>query len=61
MRTRPEFILYTPSYSETVGGIIALHVLCQRLSELGYPAALWPWEKPVPFLTDWVSLTSHVK
>ena len=49
MRTHSDqhFIIYTPPYRVNVGGVIALHNLCQLLNEQGFPASLWYHDNPV--------------
>lgn len=42
-----KFIIYTGSYNENNGGIIALHKLCDLLNRAGQNAYLWNWDKPV--------------
>jgi hypothetical protein len=37
-----KFVIWAPSFEDTTGGIIALHLLCQRLNEAGETAMLWP-------------------
>jgi len=37
-----KFIIYSPSYSEVTGGVIALHKLCDLLNKSGYEAYLYP-------------------
>ena len=37
-----KFIIFAPSYSENVGGIICLHKLCSLLNQSGYEAYLHP-------------------
>jgi len=51
---RPEFVIWSPRYSDGSGGVILLHLLCARLNELGYSAAMWPDIKP----TSWKSVRS---
>ncbi|MDZ4097099.1 MAG: hypothetical protein U1E13_00220 [Methylophilaceae bacterium] len=43
-----KFVIYTPVYTENIGGVIALHKLAQKLTESGHIAKIWPWPKPVP-------------
>jgi hypothetical protein len=49
-RARPKFVIHTPSFSETNGGAIVLHLLCHRLREQGEQALLWPRDRPLPRL-----------
>ncbi|WP_432468748.1 hypothetical protein [Agarivorans sp. Z349TD_8] len=37
-----KFIIFTPSYDETVGGAIVLHKLCHVINKLGFKAYLFP-------------------
>ena len=37
-----KFIIYTLPYSEDIGGVIALHKLCDLLNKSGYEAYLYP-------------------
>lgn len=46
MMNKPEFAIASFSYDEDSGGIIALHLLCSRLIELGYSAAIVPLYLP---------------
>lgn len=52
-----KFVIFSDSFDDQSGGIIALHVLCQRLSEAGEEALLWParprlqlWRNPRRYL-----------
>lgn len=36
------FIIYTPSFNSSEGGVTVLHKLCHHLNELGHSAYLWP-------------------
>lgn len=47
--TRPEFVIWTPPFRDDTGGIIVLHELCRRLSDLGHAARIWPNSKPTHF------------
>lgn len=48
MKTKPSYIIYTWSYSDEIGGIMALHKLCDVLRKSGHDAYLWPAEKEIP-------------
>ncbi|WP_432455407.1 hypothetical protein ACRRS0_08105 [Agarivorans sp. QJM3NY_29] len=37
-----KFIIFAPSYNETVGGAIVLHKLCHVINKLGFKAYLFP-------------------
>lgn len=41
-----QFVIYTPSFDENLGGIIALHRLCDALNRRGERAVLWPQWRP---------------
>lgn len=41
-----KFIVWAYPFDDTVGGVIALHLLCRRLNELGETAMLWPAWRP---------------
>jgi hypothetical protein len=45
MERRPNYIIYSSSYDENVGGSIVLHKLCHVLNQLGEHAYLWPRKK----------------
>lgn len=45
-----KYIIYTSTYDEHSGGVIALHHLCHLLNQAGETALLWPIEKPIPSL-----------
>jgi hypothetical protein len=40
------FIIWTPPFSDGLGGVIALHLLCHRLNGIGETALLWPAGRP---------------
>lgn len=40
------FIIYTPSFEERSGGVIALHLLATRLASLGIDVRLWHDQRP---------------
>lgn len=42
-----KFIVFTDSFDENNGGVIALHRLCDLLNRAGHPALLWPLRKPL--------------
>lgn len=50
MKARKNYIIYVPSYDETSGGNIFLHLLAHTLNDLGESAVIWPWHVP-PRLT----------
>ena len=41
-----KFVIATGSFDERSGGILVLHLLCQRLTEAGEDASLWPMDRP---------------
>lgn len=41
------YIIYTGSFDDKSGGIIALHRLCDLLNKNGEKAYLWDWDKPI--------------
>lgn len=41
------YIIYTGSFDENSGGIIALHRLCDLLNQNHQKAYLWNWDKPI--------------
>jgi hypothetical protein len=41
-----KFVVFAHPFDDRVGGIIALHLLCQRLGEAGEVAVLWPFDRP---------------
>ncbi len=52
--TRPKFVIRAPTFSDTSGGEIALHLLCSRLRALGEEAYIWPARPDI--LYGWPSL-----
>ena len=44
--TRRRFIIHCGSFNENIGGVIALHRLCDLLNRDGHEAYLWPDNKP---------------
>jgi hypothetical protein len=38
-----KFLIYSPEYNETIGGVVVLHRLCHILNEIGYDAYLMPY------------------
>lgn len=45
-----KYIIYADSFDENVGGIIAMHRLCDLLNQAGEQALIWPRVRP---LFDW--------
>ena len=43
-----KYIIYTSSFDEKSGGVIALHLLCHLLNEKGEDAYVWPMEWVAP-------------
>jgi hypothetical protein len=44
--TKPIFIIWAPSFDDSSGGVIALHMLCRRLNEIGEHALIWEPGRP---------------
>lgn len=42
------FVIYSPSYSEKIGGVLVLHYLCHYLNQCGYKSVLWHNHKRPP-------------
>jgi len=56
------YIIYTYPFEETSGGILALHLLCERLNASGETALLWPSGRPpLSWPTRWRSLKDLIK
>lgn len=49
MRHRP-YLIYSRALKPEIGGDIALHALCQRLTELGEDASIWSWNRSASLL-----------
>lgn len=59
---RPHFIIYGFSYDETSGGAIALHLLCERLNQMGEKALIWPAGRSTsPLLRALKSFKSRIR
>lgn len=41
-----KFVVYAHPFDDRSGGVIALHLLCQRLNEASETALLWPFDRP---------------
>lgn len=41
-----KFVIATGGFDDRSGGLIALHLLCQRLTEAGATALIWPLDRP---------------
>lgn len=41
-----KFVILAQSFDDRSGGTIALHLLCQRLTEAGETALIWPLDRP---------------
>ena len=46
-----KFVIWAPSFDNNCGGVILLHLLCQRLNELGYEAQVRPGKRRSNWLT----------
>jgi hypothetical protein len=57
---RPEFIVYAPDFNESVGGHIALHLLCDGLNKHGFRTAIWPMKPSGIKLNEWRSVRCHL-
>ena len=57
-RVDMKFVIWAPSFDDRSGGTIALHLLCQKLSDLGEQAMLWPLDRPM--LQPWRSLRPYI-
>ncbi len=59
---RRPYIIYALPFEETSGGNIALHLLCDRLNEMGETAWLWPVGQPFRLLpNNWSSLKDRLR
>lgn len=47
-RHRLHYVIYAPDYSQDVGGIMALHTLCDALVRIGARASIWPFNIAPP-------------
>ena len=47
-----KFVIHAPTFDETSGGAIALHLLCHRLNLSGIEALLWPAPRPLVRIGD---------
>ncbi|WP_230772240.1 hypothetical protein [Sphingomonas sp. Leaf4] len=62
MHRKPHFVIYSFTHDETSGGTIALHLLCERLRQMGERALIWPVGKPPHrFPRDLRSLKAHIR
>lgn len=43
----PRFVVFAGPFNENIGGVIALHRLCDLLNRQGVSACLWPERRPV--------------
>lgn len=41
-----KFVIAAAPFDDRSGGVIALHLLCRRLTEAGHTALLWPMDRP---------------
>jgi len=59
---KPKFIIYTPSFDESSGGIIALHRLCDLLNRHGEKAFVVPsYQKSKCFVTNIIRGIKHCR
>jgi len=55
----PEVVIFSPGFSASSGGAVALHLLCHRLRQRGISAMLWHSRRPHPRDDSWGSIMHY--
>ncbi len=42
-----KFLIVSPSFNENIGGVIALHLLCHKINQMGYESYIYDINRPV--------------
>jgi hypothetical protein len=42
-----KFVIVTPSFNENIGGVVALHLLCHKINEMGFESYIYDINRPV--------------